>query len=154
MPDEDRLALIADVAASYLRQNAVGVDQIANVVANVSKALDAAARELRGESATPSVLVPAAKPTPAVPVKRSVHRDYIVCLEDGARVRTLKRHLMSAHRLTPAQYREKWSLPRDYPLTAPEYSERRSTMAKTLGLGTKKVAKRGRKGGKKQAASE
>jgi predicted transcriptional regulator len=154
MPDEDRLALVADVAGSYLRQNAVGVDQIAKVVANVSKALDAAARELAGESAVASAPAPADKPTPAVPVKRSVQRDYIICLEDGARVRTLKRHLMAAHGLTPDQYRAKWSLPRDYPVTAPEYSERRSTMAKTLGLGTKRAAKKGRKRGKKQAAAE
>src|SRR5687768_18055275 len=104
MPDEDRLALLADVAGSYLRQNAVGFDQIAKVVANVSKALDAAARELAGESAATSAPAQADKPTPAVPVKRSVHRDYIICLEDGARVRTLKRHLMAAHGLTPDQY--------------------------------------------------
>jgi predicted transcriptional regulator len=154
MPDQDRLALVADVAASYLRQNALGVDQIASVISNVSKALDAAARELAGESTAPAAQTPE-KPVPAVPVKRSVHRDYIVCLEDGARVRTLKRHLMSAHGLTPAQYREKWGLRRDYPLTAPKYSERRSTMAKTLGLGSKvAAAKKGRKRGKKKPASE
>jgi predicted transcriptional regulator len=154
MPDEDRLALIADVTASYLRQHPVGVDRIAAVIANVSKALDTAAKQLAGVPRSNEAAAPQVKLAPAVPIKRSVQREYIICLEDGLRVRTLKRHLMSAHGMTPAQYREKWGLARDYPLTAPEYSERRSTMAKTLGLGTKTAAKKGRKRGKKQAASE
>lgn len=151
MPDEeDRLALIADVAASYLRQNAVGVHQIANVVANVSKALDVAAKELAGERATASAPI-SEKPVPAIPVKRSVHREYIICLEDGVRVRTLKRHLMSEHGLTPAQYRKKWSLSRDYP------SRHRSTASGArqwlrLSAFGKTAAKRARKAGRKKAA--
>src|SRR5687768_11352815 len=91
MADEERLSLIADVAASYLRQNSVGVDQIGTVVAAITNGLDRAAKDLAGEAA---VAAPAPQ-TPAVPVKKSVQGEYIVCLEDGARVRTLKRHLMS-----------------------------------------------------------
>jgi predicted transcriptional regulator len=72
-----------------------------------------------------------------VPIKKSVQPEYIVCLEDGAHQKTLKRHLQSAHGMTPQQYREKWRLPKDYPMVAPAYSEQRSKMAKALGLGRK-----------------
>jgi predicted transcriptional regulator len=147
MAESDKLALVANVASSYLRRNAVGVDQIGSVFSAVSKALDSAAKEISGEAAPAEAPAPAANQAPAVPVKRSVQRDYIVCLEDGAHVRTLKRHLMSAHGLTPKDYRQKWNLPRDYPMTAPAYSEHRSELAKARGLGRKPgaTAKRGRK---------
>jgi predicted transcriptional regulator len=78
-----------------------------------------------------------AKASPAVPIKKSVQREYIVCLEDGIHARTLKRHLNTAHGMTPQQYRDKWELPGDYPLIAPAYSAARSKMAKKLGLGRK-----------------
>lgn len=154
MADSERLALIANVAASYLRNNSVGVDQIGTVVANVTRAMQQVATGTGGEGAEAAAT--AEKATPAVPVRRSVQGDYIVCLEDGLRVRTLKRHLGSAHGMTPQQYREKWGLPRDYPMTAPEYSERRSAMAKSLGLGRKmqegRKAKAGARRGRKAAA--
>ena len=79
----------------------------------------------------------AEKPTPAVPVKRSVFPDYIVCLEDGKKLKMLKRHLQSAYNMTPAQYRERWGLPPEYPMVAPNYAERRSLLAKQIGLGRK-----------------
>lgn len=77
------------------------------------------------------------KPTPAVNPKKSVHRDYIVCLEDGKKLKMLKRHLKTVYGLTPQQYREKWELPANYPMVSPEYAERRSGLAKTIGLGKK-----------------
>ncbi len=77
------------------------------------------------------------KPTPAVPVKQSVRQDRIICLEDGKSFSMLKRHLMTDHKLTPQQYREKWDLPRDYPMVAPNYAQTRSALAKKIGLGRK-----------------
>lgn len=137
MAESDKLVLIANIAASYLRRNSVGIDQIGAVVSSVTHALEQASKELSGETSEPdqAPAPPEEKPRPAVPIKRSIHRDHIVCLEDGVQARTLKRHLQSAHGLTPAQYREKWRLPKDYPMVAPAYSEQRSQMAKRLGLG-------------------
>jgi predicted transcriptional regulator len=138
MPESAKLTLIAEITASYLRRNSVGIDQIGTVVSSVTHAVEEAAKEIGG-SAVPE-LQPAPRETggsPAVPIKKSVQREYIVCLEDGMRARTLKRHLNSAHGMTPERYREKWGLPADYPLVAPAYSESRSKMAKKLGLGRK-----------------
>jgi predicted transcriptional regulator len=136
--NSDRLTLIATVAASYLRRNSVGIDQIGTVITSVTRAVEQAAKELAGETAVSEqpVLV-AEKQAPAVPVKRSVQQDHVICLEDGFRAKTLKRHLKVAHDLTPQQYRAKWELPRDYPMVAPAYRESRSQMAKQLGLGQK-----------------
>jgi predicted transcriptional regulator len=147
MADSDKLALIADVAANYLRRNSVGLDQIGSVMSAVTRAVDQAARDLESGTAQAAGETPAGgeRRAPAVPVKRSVQRDHLVCLEDGMKVRTLKRHLKSAHGMTPQDYREKWGLPRDYPMAAPAYSERRSEMAKQLGLGHKMQAGRAAK---------
>ena len=79
------------------------------------------------------------RPKPAVPVKRSVFADYIVCLEDGKKLRMLKRHLMTSYGMTPQAYRERWGLPPDYPMVAPSYAARRSTLAKSIGLGSKRA---------------
>jgi predicted transcriptional regulator len=139
MAEPDKLTLIATIAASYLRRNSVGVDQIATVMSSVTEALEQASKKLAGITADEGEQ-PAAveeKQRPAVPVKKSVQPEYIVCLEDGQHQRTLKRHLQSAHGLTPKEYREKWRLPKDYPMVAPAYSEQRSKMAKALGLGRK-----------------
>src|SRR5882724_4587200 len=137
MADSDKLALISNLAANYLRRNSVGIDQIANVVSSVTRAIAQAAKEIDGGAVQQSRSIAEESPSPAVPINRSVHRDYIVCLEDGMHARTLKRHLGAAHQMTPAQYREKWQLPSDYPLVAPAYSEERSKTAKKLGLGRK-----------------
>jgi predicted transcriptional regulator len=150
MAESDKLALIANVAASYLRRNSVGVDQIGNVFSSVVRAVEQAAKEIESgvpaaEAATPTA---EAKRAPAVSVRKSVQHDYIVCLEDGLRARTLKRHLQAAHGMTPQQYREKWNLPKDYPLVAPAYSESRSKMAKALGLGRIAGSQKGRRGRK------
>jgi predicted transcriptional regulator len=138
MAETDKLALISNIAAGYLRRNSVSIDQIGTVVSSITRAIEQTAQEIRGSAVHESQ--PAPRETggsPAVPIKKSVHREYIVCLEDGLHARTLKRHLNSAHGMTPDQYREKWGLPHDYPLVAPAYSESRSKMAKKLGLGRK-----------------
>lgn len=138
MAESERLNLIAEVAANYLRRNAVGIDQIPTVILSVSRAMSQASKEIE-TGAVPSADAAAAQPqepqTPAVPIKRSVQRDFVVCLEDGVKARTLKRHLLTAHGMTPKEYREKWGLGRDYPMVAPAYSEQRSRLAKELGLG-------------------
>lgn len=77
------------------------------------------------------------RPQPAVPVKRSIYPDYIVCLEDGKKLKMLKRHLKTAYNMSPEQYRERWGLPPDYPMVAPNYARHRSSLAKKIGLGTK-----------------
>jgi predicted transcriptional regulator len=149
MAASDKLALISDIAASYLRRNSVSVDQIGTVVSSVTRAIEQAAKELGDSDAPKTRSTPtetsAERQQPAVPIKKSVQPEYIVCLEDGLKARTLKRHLGTAHSMTPEQYRAKWDLPDDYPLIAPAYSEARSKMAKKLGLGRKagtKVARR------------
>jgi predicted transcriptional regulator len=96
----------------------------------------------RGEGAAP-----AERPKPAVPANRSVHTDYIVCLEDGKKLKMLKRHLRTAYGLTPEQYREKWGLPADYPMVAPNYAAQRSEFAKKIGLGRNAPAHKGRRRG-------
>jgi predicted transcriptional regulator len=141
MPGSDKLTLVAEIAANYLRRNSVGIDQIGTVVSSVTNAIEEAAKALNGGDAPETRSAPTNGPTegqqPAVPIKKSVQPEFIVCLEDGFHARTLKRHLRTAHHMTPEQYRAKWGLPDDYPLTAPAYSASRSKMAKKLGLGRK-----------------
>lgn len=160
-----KLALIAEVVSSFLRRNSLGPEQIATVVANVTKAMSAADQQLGGGTAFGNGLVGetgAAAPAeekrePAVSVRASVKQDYIVCLDCGAKVKTLKRHLQSAHGLDPRAYRARWDLKKDYPMTAPAYSERRSAMARDLGLGRKAAAapkRRGRKAAAPAPANE
>lgn len=91
------------------------------------------------------------KPMPAVPVKQSIRQDRIICLEDGKSFSMLKRHLMTDHKLTPQQYREKWGLPRDYPMVAPNYAQTRSALAKKIGLGRKGGRPAKRAGRRKRA---
>jgi predicted transcriptional regulator len=118
------LNLVAQIVRSYVAQNSIGVDQVAGLIATVHRSL----RGL-GESA------PAPAAVPAVPIRRSVQHDHVVCLECGLRSQMLRRHLSVAHGLEPAEYRVRWKLPPDHPIIAPAYSERRSTMAKGIGLG-------------------
>ena len=134
MTETKRLSLIANITASYLRRNSVAIDQVGGVVASVAGALEQVSQQM---PATGVDTATAANRRPAVPVKKSIQSEYLVCLEDGKRSRTLKRHLQSAHGMTPQQYREKWQLPKDYPMVAPAYSEQRSRMAKAIGFGRK-----------------
>jgi predicted transcriptional regulator len=144
----DKLALVAEISSAYLRRNGVSPDHISSVIKIIAQALQEAARTLSSAAAAesaPNVAAPAAT-APAVPVRSSIKPDAIACLECGATHKTLKRHLSTAHHLTPAEYRSKWGLKNDYPMVAANYSAQRSTMAKTIGLGAK--------GGRRKAASK
>jgi predicted transcriptional regulator len=121
-PQAVDLSLVARIVRSYVAQNTIGIDQLAGLIAEVHRSLIGL-----GQSAPASAPAP---PAPAVPIRRSVQHDHVVCLECGYRGRVLRRHLRVAHGLEPAEYRVRWRLPPDHPITAPAYSERRSTMAK------------------------
>jgi predicted transcriptional regulator len=125
---------VAAIVRSYVAKNSVAVDQLGGLIATVHQTLSGL-----GTNTTAPTLAPA-KSAPAVPIRRSVQPDHVVCLECGFRAVTLRRHLRVAHGLEPAAYRVRWKLATDHPLTAPAYSERRSTMAKQLGLGRKSAA--------------
>lgn len=137
--DADLLPLTADIVSAYVSNNSIQHRDLADLIAGVHAALKGIASGSAGVA--PAEVVP---PTPAVPVKKSVTPEYIVCLEDGKQFKSLKRHLKSAYDMTPDQYRKRWNLPADYPMTAPGYSERRSALAKQMGLGSR--AARGRSG--------
>lgn len=127
--EDTLLALTADIVAAHVSNNSVAVNDLPNLIQNVHSALTGIARQ----SAAPE-----ARPEPKVPIRSSVKPDYIVCLEDGKRLKMLKRHLMTHYNLTPDQYRQKWGLSADYPMVAPNYAEQRRTLAKSIGLGTKR----------------
>jgi len=131
--DETLLTLTADIVAAHVSNNSVAVNDLPTLIQNVHAALSG----ISGNTPAPE-----AKPEPKVPVRSSVKPDFIVCLEDGKRLKMLKRHLMTHYNMTPDQYRQKWGLSADYPMVAPNYAEQRRTLAKSIGLGTKR--KRGR----------
>jgi len=123
----DVLELTSQIVSAHVSNNSVAPDALPSLIQAVYRSLATV-----GEAdAAPAALVP------AVPIKKSVFPDYIVCLEDGKKLTMLKRHLRTSYGMTPEQYRTKWSLPSDYPMVAPRYSERRSTLAKETGLGRK-----------------
>jgi len=125
------IELTADVVAAYVSNNPVPASELSNLIADVHAALGRVAG-----SASPEPL-PVDKQKPAVNPKRSVHDDYIICLEDGKKFKSLKRHLMTHYNMTPEQYREKWDLDPNYPMVAPNYAAARSRLAKKMGLGRK-----------------
>jgi predicted transcriptional regulator len=127
--DDMLLTLTADIVAAHVSNNSVAVNDLPNLIQNVHGALT-------GISQASSA--PEPKPEPKVPIRSSVKPDYITCLEDGKRLKMLKRHLMTHYGLTPDQYRQKWGLSADYPMVAPNYAEQRRTLAKSIGLGTKR----------------
>jgi predicted transcriptional regulator len=126
--DVDMLSLTADVVAAYVGQNKVAAGDIPEIIRSVQRTFAAL-----GQAESP--VAPAERLKPAVPISRSVQQDYIVCLEDGARLKMLKRYLRSRYDLSPDDYRRKWGLPADYPMVAPAYAARRSAFAKEIGLG-------------------
>ena len=132
---EELLHMTAEVAAAYVSNNSLSVGQLSEVIRTIHSALTA----LDGAGGV------AEPPTPAVPIRKSVTPDYIVCLEDGKKLKMLKRHLRSTYSLTPDQYRARWGLPADYPMVAPTYAAQRSAFAKKIGLGRSPGAK-GRRG--------
>ncbi|MET0371258.1 MAG: MucR family transcriptional regulator [Sphingobium sp.] len=123
------ITLTSDIVAAHVSNNSVAVGDVSSLIQNVHAAL--------AGLATPAV-VPEPKQEPAVSVRSSIKPDYIVCLEDGKKLKMLKRHLMTHYKLTPDDYRAKWGLPADYPMVAPNYAEQRRTLAKKIGLGTKR----------------
>ncbi|ATE67557.1 MucR family transcriptional regulator [Rhizorhabdus dicambivorans] len=126
---ETLIALTADIVSAHVSNNSVAVSDLPQLIQNVHNALST----LGDEQAAPVV-----KQEPAVSVRASIKPDYIVCLEDGKKLKMLKRHLMTHYQLTPEQYRAKWNLPADYPMVAPNYAEQRRSLAKKIGLGTKR----------------
>lgn len=131
---ETLVALTADIVAAHVSNNSVAVSDLPVVIRSVFEAL----RGVTSQKAEPEP----AKQEPAVSIRTSVKPDFIVCLEDGKKLKMLKRHLMTAYQMTPEQYREKWKLPADYPMVAPNYAEQRRTLAKKIGLGTKRGRKK------------
>ena len=134
--EDTLLALTADIVAAHVSNNSVAVNDLPNLIQNVHGALSAISGI--GSAAEP-------KPEPKVSIRASIKPDYIVCLEDGKRLKMLKRHLMTHYNMTPDQYRQKWGLSADYPMVAPNYAEQRRTLAKSIGLGTKRRRTRGGK---------
>lgn len=122
------LTLTAEIVASHVSNNNVATSELPQLISQVYASL---------ANAAPKPKVEVERPNPAVPIKRSVTPDYIVCLEDGKELKMLKRHLKTRYNMTPEQYRERWGLPADYPMVAPNYAEQRSLLAKKIGLGTK-----------------
>lgn len=122
------LGLTTDIVASYVSNNAVPTDDIPSLIDQVFKSLS---------NIDKNDMSMAERPQPAVPIKRSITEDYLICLEDGKKLKMLKRHLKTAYNLSPEEYRERWGLPADYPMVAPSYAAKRSKLAKEIGLGTR-----------------
>jgi predicted transcriptional regulator len=133
---ETLITLTSDIVAAHVSNNSVSVEDVPALIQNIYGAL----ASLGGDGGSA-----AAAPEPAVSVRSSVKREHIVCLEDGKKMKMLKRHLMTDHGLTPNEYRARWGLPSDYPMVAPAYAEKRRDLAKKIGLGRKPGQKRGRK---------
>ena len=127
------LALTADIVASHFANNSVAPGDVPAVIESVYMTL--------ARLGTPEP-APTPRPEPAVPVRASIKPDYIVCLEDGKKLKMLKRHLKTSYNLSPEEYRERWNLGADYPMVAPNYAKKRSTLAKKIGLGRKPGVKR------------
>ncbi len=127
-PDNDNLlTLTSNIVSAHLAHNTVSTEDIPALIRKVYSTL----ANVNQDNVTSSE-----RPQPAVPIKKSIHADYIVCLEDGKKLKMLKRHLKTAYNMTPEQYRERWGLPADYPMVAPNYATQRSKLAKDIGLGT------------------
>lgn len=126
-PEGDALRMTTDIVASFLRNNKVSQDELTALIRSVH-------RTIVGLSASEDDK-PEEKPKPAVPISKSIHHEYLVCLEDGKKLKMLKRYLRSTYSMSPEEYRKRWGLPADYPMVAPAYAARRSEFAKRIGLG-------------------
>jgi predicted transcriptional regulator len=122
------LALTTDIVTSHLSRNPVSTSEISSLINDVYKTLSTIGETVEEED----------KPEPFVAIRKSVHPDYIICLEDGKKLKMLKRHLKTSYDMTPDEYRERWGLPADYPMVAPNYAEQRRNLAKKIGLGTRR----------------
>ena len=125
---DELLVLTSEIVSAYVANNALSTAEVPALIESVFKTLSHVdvGQDLHKD-----------RPQPAVPIKKSVQPDYLICLEDGKKLKMLKRHLKTAYNMSPAEYRERWGLPSDYPMVAPNYAERRSQLAKEIGLGTK-----------------
>jgi predicted transcriptional regulator len=135
MENEQLVQLTADIVAAHVANNNVAVGDVGNLVQRVYEALSVLDK--------PAAAPEAAEKTPVVSVRSSIKPEYIICMECGAKQRMLKRHLMTAHSMTPDQYRADYGLPREYPMVAPNYSEQRRALAHSIGLGRKKAPEGG-----------
>jgi len=133
---ETLITLTSDIVAAHLSNNSVDVDAVPSLITNVYGALSGLGEEPQVEEE---------RPEPAVSVRASVKPDYIVCLEDGKKLKMLKRYLRTNYDMTPEEYRARWNLPSDYPMVAPNYAEKRRDLAKKIGLGRKPGTGRGRR---------
>jgi predicted transcriptional regulator len=124
----DLLALTTEIVSAHVSNNTVALDDLPQLINQVYQSL---------ANIGTAPAAPLARPQPAVNVKKSVQPDYIVCLEDGKKLKMLKRHLKTAYNMSPEAYRERWNLPPDYPMVAPNYARQRSRLAKEIGLGTR-----------------
>ncbi len=127
MAEEELLRMTTDVVAAYVSNNTLPTAQLSEIIGTVFQSLKAL--EGQGSEAKSEPL------KPAVPIRKSITPDFLICLEDGKRLKMLKRHLRSTYNMTPDGYRQKWGLPADYPMVAPNYAEQRSAFAKKIGLG-------------------
>ncbi len=133
----DLLALTTEIVSAHVANNTLTVSDLPQLIQEVYRTL----ASVGSAPAAPE------RPQPAVPVKKSVTPEYIICLEDGKKLKMLKRHLKTAYDMTPEEYRERWGLPADYPMVAPNYAAHRSSLAKKIGLGTKPRARAGKSRG-------
>ncbi len=124
------LSLTTEIVASHVSNNMVAVGDLPQLISLVYTTLAKQGQEEEKEQE---------KPTPAVPIRKSVTPDYIICLEDGKKLKMLKRHLKTHYNMSPEEYRRKWGLPDDYPMVAPNYAKQRSVLAKKIGLGTRRA---------------
>lgn len=138
---ETLITLTSDIVAAHVSNNNVAVEDVPSLITNVYQALAGLGQDRDEEEP---------RPEPAVSIRSSVKKDHIVCLEDGKKMKMLKRHLMTDHGMTPDEYRARWGLGADYPMVAPDYAETRRELAKKIGLGRKPGQRRGRR---KKAAS-
>ncbi len=126
-PDDDYVSLAVDIVSAFVGHNSLAAGELPGLIVAVHGALAGLASRA-AEPETPAL-------TPAVPVKRSIQPDYLICLEDGKKFKSLKRHLRTRYNLSPDEYRARWNLPDDYPMVAPSYAQTRSELARTMGLG-------------------
>ena len=136
MQGEALITHTTDIVVSYVSNNSLGADDVSALIRNIYGTLV----ELGENNAAPE-----ARPDPAVAIRSSIKRDHIVCLEDGKKMKMLKRHLMTDHGLTPDEYRARWGLAWDYPMVAPDYADKRRELAKQIGLGRTPGQRRGRR---------
>ena len=136
---DELLKLVTDIVAAYVSNNSVAASDLPAMIKSIHATLGALSGAPSSESQTSQ--------KPAVPVKKSVTNEFIICLEDGKKLKMLKRYLRSNYSLTPEEYRAKWGLPADYPMVAPNYAAQRSEFAKKIGLGRNAPAHKGRRRG-------